>query len=331
MASEHPFAQYVRILGRGPNLSRALTEHETSSAVQMLMSDSVEPVQLGAFLCLLRVKTETPQEVAGFVRGVHPFIKKPQAVAADIDWPTYAGKTRQLPWYLLSALLLAEKGVRIFMHGSSGHTTGRLYASEALKAMGITQADSMDQAASSLKEDNFAFLDMGKFLPRLHEILFLRSLLGVRSPVHTVARQINPLNAPYQMLSVTHPPYKLVHRDAAVLLGQNNMVVFKGEGGEAELRPTKPVDISYVRCGHVGENNWPVFLRNGNQRSDDSMDPTHLRQVWRGEITNEYATAAVIGTTAIVLWLLGRVNDPDSAKAMAANWWAGRNLRRISS
>ncbi|MDP2785557.1 MAG: hypothetical protein Q8O38_13330, partial [Sulfurimicrobium sp.] len=62
MTHEHPFAQYVRILGKGPNLSRALTAQETEDAVRLIMSGLVEPVQLGAFLTLLRVKTETPEE-----------------------------------------------------------------------------------------------------------------------------------------------------------------------------------------------------------------------------------------------------------------------------
>ncbi|MBF0335847.1 MAG: glycosyl transferase, partial [Alphaproteobacteria bacterium] len=37
------------------------------AAARMVIDGAVDPVQLGAFLCLLRVKTETPDEVAGFV------------------------------------------------------------------------------------------------------------------------------------------------------------------------------------------------------------------------------------------------------------------------
>ncbi|HEC14206.1 MAG TPA: glycosyl transferase, partial [Rhodospirillales bacterium] len=35
MTEEHPFAQYVRIIGKGPNLSRPLTEDEMLSATRM--------------------------------------------------------------------------------------------------------------------------------------------------------------------------------------------------------------------------------------------------------------------------------------------------------
>ena len=62
---EHPFAQYVRIIGRGKNVGRSYTEEEAETAMDMILADQVEPEQLGAFLMLLRVKEETPEEVAG--------------------------------------------------------------------------------------------------------------------------------------------------------------------------------------------------------------------------------------------------------------------------
>ena len=329
MTVEHPFAQYIRILGKGPRLSRALTEEETTAAVRMIMSDDIEPVQLGAFLCLLRVKTETPEEVAGFVRGIRAFLHT-STIGVDIDWPTYAGKARQLPWYLLAALLLADKGVRIFMHGTESHTAGRVYACEGLRTLGMKQASSMAEAAAHLKAHNFAFLSLDSFAPKLHALLSLRSLLGVRSPIHTVARQVNPLDAPYQVLSVTHPPYLPVHQEAALLLKQPHMVVFKGDGGEAERRPTKPVELSYVRNGHSGTHHWPAVLSEPVQPPvETDMNLMRLGQLWRGESTDSYATATVISTVAIVLWLLERAAEHESAHLLATAMWNERRRDRF--
>ena len=47
---EHPFAQFVRIIGKGPKLSRPLTEDEMLEAARMILAGDVEPLQLGAFL-----------------------------------------------------------------------------------------------------------------------------------------------------------------------------------------------------------------------------------------------------------------------------------------
>lgn len=63
---------------------------------------AVEPEQLGAFLMLLRIKEETPAEVAGFVRAAKRRFTLPEPKpVVDLDWSSYAGKRRQLPWFLL--------------------------------------------------------------------------------------------------------------------------------------------------------------------------------------------------------------------------------------
>ena len=71
---EHPFAQYVRILGKGKKGSRSFSENEAYDAMNMILKDEVEPVQLGAFLMLLRVKEESPEELSGFVKAVKEHI-----------------------------------------------------------------------------------------------------------------------------------------------------------------------------------------------------------------------------------------------------------------
>ena len=47
---EHPFAEFVRILGKGKKGSRALTQAEAFTAMGMILKRDVLEVQLGAFL-----------------------------------------------------------------------------------------------------------------------------------------------------------------------------------------------------------------------------------------------------------------------------------------
>lgn len=76
MQEEHPFAPTIRILGKGKNGSRSLTIDEAYDAMTMILEDKVTAEQLGAFLMLLRVKEETPEEVAGFVRAIRDFLNR---------------------------------------------------------------------------------------------------------------------------------------------------------------------------------------------------------------------------------------------------------------
>ena len=106
----------------------------------MILAGEVLPEQLGAFLMLLRIKEETGEEIAGFVRAARASLPTPVAAGVDLDWPSYAGKKRQLPWFLLGALLLAQAGWRVVMHGLDGVTEGRLYSGESLARLGVPLA-----------------------------------------------------------------------------------------------------------------------------------------------------------------------------------------------
>ena len=329
---EHPFAQYVRILGRGKNVSRSLTEEEAETAMDMILAGSVRPEQLGAFLMLLRVKEETPEEVAGFVRSVRKTFDMPaEAPAVDLDWSSYAGKRRQLPWFLLAALALAEDGVTIFMHGAEGHTPGRLYTRETLEALGLPVAADFTEAASQLAANNFAYLPLAVVSPKMHEVIELRPILGLRSPVHTISRMLNPFGAPHVLQGIFHPGYNAIHQGAAQLLGYERMAVFRGEGGEIERRPSKPLDVWTVTDGKMDTTEWPSILPEPQQPKDDEMDISRLVAVWRGDDSDAYATAAITGTLALAIHLLGRAETQEDAQAQAEALWASRNRDKLAA
>lgn len=327
---EHPFAQYVRILGRGKALTRSLTIEESEAAMGMILRGEALPEQLGAFLMLLRVKEEDGQEIAGFVRAAQSLFTLPSpAPAVDIDWSSYAGKRRQLPWFLLAALLLAQNGMRIFMHGAEGHTPGRLYTRETLEALGIPVAHSLTEAADHLKTRNFAYLPLADLSPRLHEIIELRPVLGLRSPVHTIARMLNPFRAPLTIQGIFHPNYMDIHQQAALLLGEKNMVVFRGEGGEIERRPSKLTETRTVRDGVAGSRDWPPLLEDAVQPIDREMNIARLKAVWSGEADDAYAEAAITGTLAIALMSWHRYDSAETAQAEAETLWRNRNKAHL--
>lgn len=95
--AEHPFAQFVRILGKGKRGARSLTREEAREALGMILDGRVEDTQLGAFLMLLRHKEESSEELAGFTEAVRERLQVP-SLRVDLDWPSYAGKKRHLPW-----------------------------------------------------------------------------------------------------------------------------------------------------------------------------------------------------------------------------------------
>jgi anthranilate phosphoribosyltransferase len=325
----HPFARFIAILGRGKNLSRSLTADEAEEAMAMILAGNVLPEQLGAFLMLLRFKEEGPEELAGFVRAVRRVLPPVGPGLADVDWSSYAGKKRQLPWFLLAALCLAQNGHKVFMHGFDGHTAGRLYTGEVLSALCLPVAPDFDAAVWHLRENGFAYMDLAAISPPLARMMGFKPILGLRSPVHTLARMINPFGAPYLLQGIFHPNYMATHRDAGLLLGERNMVVFRGEGGEIERRPGKPCETLGICEGEAFEERWPPVMEEPRQLPDEAMNVPRLLSVWRGQTHDAYAEAAVTGTLAIALRTMGLASDPEAARTLAETMWRGRDPRRL--
>ena len=327
MQEEHPFAPYIRILGKGKKGSRGLTIDEAYESMTMVLNDKVTPEQLGAFLMLLRVKEETPQEVAGFVKAIRHFIDSTASAEADLDWSSYAGKRRHSPWYVLSALLLADNNIKVCLHGAEGHTAGRIYTSEVLKPLGIETSQSIADAKTQIAKTNFCYMPLQAISTRLKDIIELRPFLGLRSPIHTVGRMMNPLNAPYSIQAIFHPGYQKVHQEAEQILGDADIAVFKGEAGEVERNPDTECTVSLVINKEMSDEVWPPIFSKRHMK-EASIDPERLAKVWRGEESDEYAEAAITGTAAIALRLMKKANSPDEALQQARDMWQNRNKTR---
>jgi anthranilate phosphoribosyltransferase len=329
----HPFARFIAILGRGKNLSRALSVEEAEEAMSMILADAVLPEQIGAFLMLLRMKEEGPNELAGFVKAVRKSLPRLEPGLAEVDWSSYAGKKRQLPWFLLAALCLAQSGHKVFMHGFDGHTAGRLYTGEVLAALGLSTAPDFTTAARHLRESGFAYMDLASVSPPLARMMGFKPILGLRSPIHTLARMINPFGAPCLLQGIFHPNYMETHRGAALLLGERNMVVFRGEGGEIERRPAKPCETLGLREGVAVEERWPPMMEEPRQLPDEAMAVSRLLAIWRGEVEetaqDAYAEAAVTGTLAIALRAMGLAPDMQAAQNRAETLWRSRDTGRL--
>ncbi len=331
---EHPFAGYIRALGKGPHGKRALSFDEARRAMQMILAGEVLPIQLGAFLTLMRVKIETPAEIAGLAQGARDAIGLPShlgpqaaaaAAAVRLDWSAYAGKRRQLPWFVLSALLLASHGLPVLMHGTDGYQADRVFVPQALEALGLQPVTSLEGACTELGRCGFAFISLRHLQPMLHEFMGLKPIIGLRSPIHTVVRLLNPLQAPAMLQGVFHPGYHDVHQEATRLLGQPLACVVKGDGGEAERNPDNPCRVKWTVGEAQFDEEWPALFTTRHPKDED-MSVQRLAALWRGESEEEYGLAAVLGTAAIALKAMGEADSIEAAQAQATALWQRRPM-----
>lgn len=325
----HPFSQFIQILGKGRNGMRSLSQQEAYDAMHMITCYDVEPEQLGAFLMLMRVKEETAEEVAGFTQALRESIPtSPEVFRPAVDWAAYAGKKRQLPWFLLAALTLAQQGYPVLMHGMDRQDE-RIYIPEALDALDMDVASSFSQAESQLEQTGFAYLPIQYLSPLTHELIGSRELFGLRPPLHTVARMLNPFYAPLSVMGVFHPNFALTHQQAAMLLKQPQALVCKGEGGEFERIPERSVELYGIQAGKVWQETWENRIKAGSMVKPERLNLSHFRSVWDGDVTDSYAELAVTGTLAWVIRTMGLETQPQHAHELAEQWWYERKTTPV--
>ena len=124
---------------------------------------------------LLRTREETPEEVIGFIDACRELLAPDlSTLTPQIDIGCYAGKRRQLPWYLLAVALLARKGYTVMLHGAHEPGSGRLYASKALPLLGLPPATDIPHAKSQLAQVGVTYLDLSHLLSPLNKLIKLR-------------------------------------------------------------------------------------------------------------------------------------------------------------
>jgi len=314
---EHRFAAYVRTLGRGPGRSRALTREEAQDALSMVLHGEADPHQVGAFLMLLRYRGEDAAEMAGLVDAARAHMGAglpPGAAPVDLDWPSYgAGRTRGAPWFLLAALALARAGRRVLMHGTNEFSRA-MSVPQGLEALSLRPATDRADAAALLDRTGFAYLPLSTLSPALDTLLGLRRVLGLRLPLNTAARLLNPFDAQAGVDGVFHPAYIALHLATAERLGRQRLVVVKGGGGEAERTPAKAVAAHWFdHASGTGEAVLPPMSPGAESGAD-------LLQTWQGGDGSGAATA--VATVALGLIALGEA--PADADAHAAEIWRHR-------
>jgi anthranilate phosphoribosyltransferase len=137
---------------------------------------------------------------------------------------------------------------------------------------------------------------------------------------------LNPFNAGYSVQGVHHKHVDDKHVDVARLLNDNNVLCFRGEGGEPEVDPSKESVLKFNRQDEqqsfllVPEQRWEVKPK--------ALDVNTLVLVWQGAQLHSYGENTVISTLAALLMLLQNQSQA-AAFIEASKLWNTRNSKRF--
>jgi len=325
------FTQYVRILGRGKKGSRSLTTEEADHAMSLILNGKVEPEQLGAFWMLIRIREETVEETVGFTEATRQFLseKDPLEFKVDLDWPAYAGKRNELPWFLLAALALANYGQKVVMHGHAFEGEERIFVDEAIKRLGLSISHTRQEVKQKVDETGFAYISLENIDSTLSDMMNLKYTLGLRSPVNTVVRMMNPFQADHSVHGVFHRGYDVLHISACEQLNDPSVLVFRGGNGEAEVNPEREVTLWKWQKGVASWTSWPKAEKE-HKRLKHNLDLTRLTDHWSGLEIDQFGEQAVRQTLASVAGLMFGIASHEECLSLADDIWSKRDKSWIS-
>jgi anthranilate phosphoribosyltransferase len=220
---------YLREIGRGKDGARGLSRTQAADLWGQLLDGAVSELEVGAFCLAMRVKGETPEEMAGFLDATAPRLHTvPRGDKTVVVIPSYNG-ARKIPVLTpLLALLLGRGGHPVMIHGTPTENS-RVFTAEVLAQLGIHARSTF----APLAADEVAFYPTAALSTGLQRLLEVRRVVNLRNSAHSLVKLMNPCAGPSLLVtSYTHPEY--AHSMAATLqLVQANALLLRGTEGEA--------------------------------------------------------------------------------------------------
>ncbi len=241
------FRAVIKAVGTGPRGSRALTFDEARDAAAGLLGGEVTPVQAGAFLIAMRIKGETPAELAGISQALRdaaraiapdpPSGGRPVVACAG----AYDGMTETPHLSLAAAVVAAAAGARIVVHCGSrmGPKHGTTPA-EVLVALGGPLRPKPAESLAMLERADVALVHAGAAIPGWDALAAVRDEIGLRGPLHTAEKLVDHLGATRFVVGHTHSSYRERILGALELLGAERAVAVRGMEGADVLRAGRP-------------------------------------------------------------------------------------------
>lgn len=303
----------IRTVGRGERGRKPLSFEQAYQVMDEYLDGGIEDDQMAMLMMLIRVQNETHDEIAGFVKA---FQSRMPEIGADIDWPCYAGKRASAgkPWHIIAAKILADNGYKVLLHGYLEQTSVREHARHYLNELNIPLASDSEQAKQMLEQGNIVYLPLIGFAPQAVGMLDWKNRYGLRTPINTVVRALNPGNAKYGLRGSFHPGFQQLHAEVeqSVGLSKHAVISFKGQSGESEYNPKVSQTVWRSDNSGVTSHYWPETMLSDIPEVTKSLLDTP-------QSDNNMMANTVVATLSAVLF--AKINDREKSYEMAYKMW----------
>jgi anthranilate phosphoribosyltransferase len=212
-----------------------LSQEDAADAMRSIMSGDATPAQFGAYVTALRMKGETPHEIAGMASVM-------REVSLHIDTETDLVDTcgtggSGLNWFNIStasAFVVAGAGVPVAKHGNRA-MSGSSGSADVLETLGVDIMLGPDGVKNCISEAGIGFMFAQAFHPAMKFAGPLRPQIGIRTIFNFLGPLTNPAGATRQVVGVSDATFAHKIAQALEILGARYAFVVHAESGGDEV------------------------------------------------------------------------------------------------
>lgn len=313
---------WIRKLLEGAVLSAA----EAEAAFDALMRGEASGAEAAAFLTALRMRGETPAEVAGGVRALRKamvVVELPRDGLVD-TCGTGGGALTTFNISTAAALVAAAAGVGVAKHGNRSFSS-RCGSADVLEALGVTVELPPERLPEVFERAGLVFMFAPRFHPAMRHVGPVRRALGTTTIMNLLGPLTNPARVRRQVVGVADPGQLRLVAEALGELGHARALVVHGEPGLDELSPLGPTRALALDDGEIREMTirpdafgWNGLAAAELAGGEPEENAATIVAILEGDLGGA-ARAAVVLNAAAALWVAGEASDleegVDRAKA----------------
>jgi anthranilate phosphoribosyltransferase len=230
---------------------RSLTSEEASAAMGEIMSGEATPAQIAALVVALRMKGETPEEIAGMARTMRQNALRVEVPGLLVDTCGTGGDgSGTFNISTAAALVAAAAGLKVAKHGNraASSTCG---SADVLEVCGVRIDLGPAGVQRCIEEVGIGFMFAQTFHPAMRHAGPPRREIGVRTVFNILGPLTNPAGAQAQVLGVADAGLGRLMADVLLNLRTHRAMVVCGEDGVDEITLSGPTDVWQVSDGAV--------------------------------------------------------------------------------
>lgn len=223
-----------------------LTAEESENAMNFIMSGNATQIQMAGFLTALRMKGETPIEIASFAGVMREFSARiePKVSKTLVDvCGTGGDKIKTFNISTTAMFIVSGAGIPVAKHGNRA-VTSRCGSADVLEELGVNLNIPFERIREGIEKVGIGFMFAPLHHSAMKHVMPVRKELGIRTVFNILGPLTNPANANAQLMGIYDP--ELTEKIAEVfrILGLERAMVVHGDPGIDEISNVGNTKIS---------------------------------------------------------------------------------------